>query len=104
MKVFDVRILAEAADDLETGCAFYDAQEQGIGDEFWDSLLADIESLATYAGVHARVHGFFRMLAKRYPYAIYYLVRDDVAYVVAVLPLRRDPKWIARRLRERRTA
>jgi len=28
-------------------------------------------------------------------------VADDVAYVVAVLPMRRDPAWITRRLENR---
>ena len=101
MNVVDVRVLSEAADDLETGSRFYDARERGIGDEFWDSLLADIESLLMYAGVHVKVHGYYRMLAKRFPYAIYYRIRSDVAYVVAVLPLRRNPNWISRRLKKR---
>jgi hypothetical protein len=41
---------------------------------------------------------YHRMLAKRFPYAVYYRIHSDIAYVIAVLPLRRDPKWIARRL------
>ncbi len=41
------------------------------------------------------------MLAKRFPYAIYYETAEDVAYVVAVLPMRRSPAWIRRHLRDR---
>ena len=33
------------------------------------------------------------MLAKRFPYAIYYEIKDEIAYVVAVLPMRRDPLY-----------
>jgi hypothetical protein len=101
MSVFDVRVLAEAADDMETGANFYDAREPGVGDDFWDSLLDDIESLELYAGMHAKQRGYYRMLAKRFPYAVYYRMSDDIVYVVGVLPLRRDPKWIARQLRKR---
>jgi hypothetical protein len=54
-------ILAEAAEDLEQGRNFYDAQESGIGDYFADSLVADIESLAIYHGIHARQFGCYRM-------------------------------------------
>ena len=71
MMVKDVIVLREVADDLNDGKAFYDEREPGVGDYFWDSLLADIESLVLYAGIHPKEHGFCRMLAKRFPYAIY---------------------------------
>jgi hypothetical protein len=67
MIVKDVIILKEVADDLNDGKAFYDKRESGVGVYFWDSLLADIESLVLYAGIHSKEHGFYRMLAKRFP-------------------------------------
>ena len=45
MKVKDVLILKEASDDLNEGKAFYDIQEPGVGDYFWDCMISDIESL-----------------------------------------------------------
>ncbi|SHE33091.1 hypothetical protein SAMN02745206_00130 [Desulfacinum infernum DSM 9756] len=72
--VRDVVVLKEVANDLNDGKAFYDRREPGVGDYFWDSLLSDIESLVLYAGIHPKEYGFFRMLAKRFPYAIYYLI------------------------------
>jgi hypothetical protein len=42
------------------------------------------------------------MFAKRFPYAIYYEIEKDFAYVVAVLPMRQDPAWIAEQLKSRR--
>lgn len=104
MKVRNVVILKEVADDLNDGKAFYDQKEPGVGDYFWDSLLADIESLVIYAGVHSREHGLYRILAKRFPYAIYYEIVDDTAYVIAVLPMRRNPAWIKRKLGRKRKA
>lgn len=101
MKVKDVVVMKEVADDLNDGKAFYEQRESGIGEYFWDSLLADIESLFIYAGVHVRVHGLYRMLSKRFPYAIYYEIADEIAYVIAVLPMRRNPSWLTKKLRER---
>ena len=101
MKVKDVVILKEVADDLNDGKAFYDQRELRVGDYFWDSLFADIESLVLYAGIHGKEHGYYRMLARRFPYAIYYDIVDDTAYVVAVLPMRRNPAWIKKRLKGR---
>ncbi|TAN45480.1 MAG: type II toxin-antitoxin system RelE/ParE family toxin [Nitrospirae bacterium] len=88
-------------DDLNSGKTFYDRKEAGVGDYFWDSLLADLESLIIYAGIHSKQFGLYRMLANRFPYAVYYEIVDDVAYVVAVLPMRRNPDWIKRKLQVR---
>ena len=101
MRIKDVVTLKEVAIDLNDGKAFYDQRESGVGDYFWDSLVADIESLIIYAGVHNRKYGLYRMLARRFPYAIYYEINDKIAYIVAILPMRRDPVWIKKKLEER---
>ena len=101
MKVKDILILKEAFDDLNEGKAFYDIQEPGVGDYFWDCMISDIESLIIYAGIHRKQLGLYKMLARRFPYALYYDIIEDVAYVVAVLPMRRDPAWILKQLRSR---
>ena len=48
MKIKNVVILKEVANDLSDGKAFYDQIQEGVGDYFWDSLVADIESLIIY--------------------------------------------------------
>ena len=101
MKIRDIIVLKEAAIDLNEGKDFYDRKEMGVGDYFWDSLVADIESLIIYAGIHNIEYGLHRMLAKRFPYAIYYEIKEETAYVVAVLPMRRDPLWIKRKIEKR---
>jgi hypothetical protein len=101
MSVRNVVVLKDVAEDMNDGKAFYDQKEFGVGDYFWDSLLADIESLMIYGGVHTKEYGLYRMLARRFPYAIYYEIVDDIAYVVAVLPMHRNPAWIKRKLEGR---
>ena len=54
MNIKHIQILSEAQADLDYGRFFYENQEQGVGDYFWDSLLSDIESLIIYAGVHSK--------------------------------------------------
>lgn len=102
MKIKDVFVLKEAVGDLNEGRSFYDRQELGVGEYFWDCLIADIESLIIYAGIHSKKFGLYRMYAKRFPYAIYYEIIEDIAYVVAILPMRRDPAWIVRKMNMRR--
>ena len=95
-----VRVLRSALDDLAAGRRFYDRQQKGVGAYFFDSLFSEIDSLAQHAGFH-RVHfGFHRLLARRFPHAVYYQILGDEAVVFRILDCRRDPKWIRRALEQ----
>jgi hypothetical protein len=52
-----------------------------------------------YGGIHRKAFGFHRLLAKRFPYGIYYEIEKDEIRVRAVLDCRRDPKWIRQKLK-----
>jgi plasmid stabilization system protein ParE len=95
-----VTILADAAEDIEAARDFYEAQEPGAGEYCVDSLLADIESLGLFSGIHPVHFGVHRMLASRFPFGIYYREHGDETQVFAVLDLRRDPNWIRKELRK----
>jgi plasmid stabilization system protein ParE len=95
-----VRIARSAEADLLEGFVFYERQQAGIGEYFLDSLFADIDALALYAGIHLRFdERLLRMLAKRFPFAIYYEVQGDLASVAAVLDCRQNPASITERLK-----
>lgn len=95
-----VRIARSAETDLLEGYAFYEQRQAGIGEYFLDSLFADIDALALFAGIHPKPDGHLhRALAKRFPFAVYYEVRDDIATVVAVLDCRQNPASITQRLK-----
>lgn len=83
------------------GYAFYEQQQTGIGDYSLDSLFADIDALALFAGIHLKPDGrVHRALAKRFPFAVDYEVQDVIATVVAVLECRQDPASITQRLKQ----
>jgi plasmid stabilization system protein ParE len=93
-----IRILDAAERDLEEGYRFYDSQDPGLGSYFLDSLFSDIDSLAYFGGMHRFVKGYHRLLAKRFPFAVYYRVIDNEVVVFAVLDCRRNPSWLRKRL------
>ena len=97
----NVRVLDDAADDLIAARRFYEAIQLGVGDYCADSLVADIESLAFFHGIHSIHFGCYRMLASRFPFGIYYVDASIETQVVAVLDLRRDPNWIREELTRR---
>jgi len=93
-----IKILSIAEDDLEEAHRFYESQADGLGTYFLDTLYSDIDSLAYFAGMHRVVLGYHRLLSKRFPFAVYYRVADDVVIVFAVLDCRRNPSWIRAKL------
>ena len=94
-----LRILTPAIEDLAAGRAFYDHQSPGLGDYFFDKLFAEIDSLVLYGGTHPIRFGHHRMLARRFPHAIYYKIANDEAIVHRIIDCRRDPTWIRRQLK-----
>jgi len=83
-----IQILDLAIQDLQGGRDFYEKQQQGLGDYFLDSIFADIESLQLYAGIHPQFFGYYRLLAQRFPYAIYYQSSQDEIQIWRILDCR----------------
>ncbi len=95
-----IEIVDDATEDLVSAFHFYEQQSAGLGSYFLDSIFADIDSLILYAGVHRVVHGSYRCVARRFPFAIYYRIEGTVIRVRAILDCRRKPTWIRNRLKQ----
>jgi hypothetical protein len=95
----NIRILESAKIDLKEGFYFYEHQKEGLGHYFIDSLMSDIDSLNIFAGIH-NIHlgKYYRLLSKRFPFAIYYTIEKNEIGVYAVIDCRRDPAWIRSKL------
>ena len=94
-----IRILRTALDDLAGAREFYERQQEGLGEYFLDSLIAEIDSLAFYGGIHPIREGFHRVLNRRFPFAVYYRQMENEVIVFRVLDCRRDPRWMRAQLR-----
>ena len=93
-----IKLLDSAEDDLVEGYHFYERKAEGLGNYFLDSLFSDIASLHIYAGIHSQHLGYYRLLAKRFPFAVYYKLEENEIRVYAVLDCRRNPAWIRKKL------
>jgi len=100
MKTYSFIITELAHEDLQRAKDFYDEQALYLGDYFIDSIFVDLESLSFYGGIHEQYFGYYKMLAKRFPFAIYYDIEEDVVVVHAILDTRQNPSSIELRLKE----
>lgn len=79
-----IKILDSAKDDLVEGYYFYENKSEGLGTYFLDSIYSDIESLKIYAGMHQKQYkSYYRLLSKRFPFAVYYRMKDHVVFIDA---------------------
>lgn len=94
-----IRILDSAIADLDRGRVFYEGQKEGLGNYFLDAMFAEIDSLVLFAGIHRQVFGYHRIVARRFPFAVYYRIEQEVVAVVwRVLDLRQAPRKIRKAL------
>ncbi len=99
-----IKISAGAERDIEDGCDFYREIDPNLASYFNDSIAADIDSLMLYGGIHATVNGWHYTFASRFPFVIWYGIKDGVVIVYAVLDGRREPSNNERTLTQRRRA
>lgn len=94
----NIEILDEAENDIVNAMRFYEVHGKNLGTYFLDSILSDIDSLYLYAAIHIKVNGYYRLLSKRFPFAIYYKLKGDVILIYAVLDCRQNPSTTQKRL------
>jgi toxin ParE1/3/4 len=99
--VTEYRLVADPRVDLDVAATYqwYEGEQPGLGRDFLDQLRATYDQIAAgpfqYQDLRAGVR---RALLQRFPYAVYFAVEGDLAVVLAVLHVSRDPsEWQRRR-------
>lgn len=84
---------------MSEAALFYEAAHVGLGNVFLDDVEHAIESVREWpeAGM-AVADGFRRMLVRRFPFSIVYIVEPDGILVVALAHQRRSPDYWKKRL------
>jgi toxin ParE1/3/4 len=87
----------EAETDITAAALWYDEQEAGLGFQFASEIHADILRAVENPFLHLLLRQrpeVRRILSRRFPYRIFFIVRDDAIVVFAVIhAARHDRKW-----------
>lgn len=87
-----VIIRPEAVDDLNAAFDWYEVQRPGLGHEFALEISLRIDKIAESPLIYADIGGGIRrILARKFPFAVYYLTNENNTVVLAVLHCARDP-------------
>ena len=99
---YAVKILTPADADTMEAALWYDAQLPGLGVEFMAEVNTAAQCLINSPEIHrVRFADVRRAPVKRFKfYGLYYLIRDDEVWVIAVHHGRRHPRWLRERRRK----
>ena len=97
---FEVEVLPSAVMDIVRGRFFYDSIELGLGLEFRNDVVGEIDKLESTAGIDEVRKGYYCRLANRFHQIIYYKVQGRKVTVWRVLDQRFNPRRIAAALQE----
>ena len=83
----------EAEADALEAYRWYNAQLPGLGEEFLAEIDSALEIIRANPELPQKLYREFRrVLTRRFPYAVFYALRDDRIVVFAVLHMARDPR------------
>ena len=92
-----IRPPAEA--DIQRAYHWYEGQGAGVNAEFIRAVDAALASVERQPRLYPLVHSDIRrVLLRRFPYGIYYVVQEDRIQVIACMHVRQHPhRWQSRR-------
>lgn len=94
-----LEIREAALEEMDAAAEWYEEQVPGLGDEFLAEADAVMDRISVLPGQFPEKHrALRRALLRRFPYAIFFAIREDRVVVVAVLHQASSPA----RLRGRR--
>jgi toxin ParE1/3/4 len=96
---FVVKKLPVAEQDILEAALWYDQREQGLGDDFLDETDAAVQRLSRDALIHRiRFSDVRRAPIHRFRfYGIYYLIREQEVWVLAIQHGCRHPRHLQQR-------
>lgn len=99
---YPISFVPEVENDVLSGYYWYGEKSVKLGDDFLEIFFAAIERLTKNPLQFGKVDGEFRrILLKRFPFAIYFIVRKNRITVYGVFHCARDPEYIYESLHDR---
>jgi len=88
-----VRVRRRAELDIDEAYAWYEGRAEGVGEAFLRAVEASFARIARHPEAHVVAHGRVRRARlHRFPYGVYYTIREDFIDVLAVYHGRRRPR------------
>ena len=95
---YQLRIRCTAEADIQEAYEYYEECRHGLGQDFILCLEASLDKIIKnpnhYPIIHRNIH---RILVKRFPFGIFFIVKENTIVVLAVMHGSRSPRrWKVR--------
>ena len=81
--------------DLQKAYSWYEEKLIGLGDDFLQIFYLSIELITENPLQFPKVYkNYHRFLMRKFPYGVYYIIKDKTIIVMGVFHHSRDPKTI----------
>ena len=96
--MYNIVFKPEVYDDIKIAYDWYESQRVGLGEDFLltleESYVKITRTPKAYQDIYKTVR---RKLVRRFPYGVYFVMKEDTVIVLAVLHTKREPlEWQAR--------
>lgn len=100
---YTLHFLPEVEEDVVNGYAWYENKSLGLGEEFLRVFYACAVELPRNPLLYPKVYREFRRrLFRRFPYAIYFTIKENQIIVIGLFHCARDPRTIRLNLQARK--
>jgi len=81
--------------DLQKAYSWYEEKLTDLGDDFLQIFYSSIELITENPlQFPKKYRNYHRCLLRKFPYSVYYIIKDDLIIVMGVFHHSRDPKTI----------
>ena len=95
----EIDFLPIASQELIDTSEYYELRAEGLGTKFLEQIETSLniiqESPKAWTTISTNIR---RCLTKQFPYCLLYVIEKDIILIIAVMPLRRKPKYWSHRL------
>lgn len=100
---YSIAFRPEVEEDAVSNYLWYEERAKGLGEEFLRAFYASASELSRNPLIYQTVHkDFRRKLLKRFPYAIYFRIREKQVIVYGLFHCSRNPNFMDAELRKRK--
>ncbi len=81
-----------AENDLRLAISWYEEQRTGLGLEFMDCVEFAVKRILAFPESYEKPYKFFhRCVIRRFPFSIFYTIKDEIVIIHAIFDNRQDP-------------
>jgi len=93
--VYPITFKPEVYDDIKTAYDWYESQRVGLGEDFLLTLEESYVKITRTPKLYQDIYKLVRRkLVRRFPYGIFFVIRENTIIVLAILHTKREPqKW-----------